>query len=640
MKRKFAVALLAFALAFSTATAVNAAAMTNAQKIQSLVDSKVIVGRDADGKGSIDLALDSQITRAEVATILVRLVGREDLANALKDGNQPFPDVNKNNWAFGEIAAAAAKGENIKPLMIGDENGKFNPEANITYQEVASMLLRAVQPDLDETNMSYPRDYVGMAARVGLLNGTESADYTKPATRKYVFEMLYNAKAIRAGEKLGKDDAFGKDVSLYDTAVKLINEYAKNRTESNYAIAVNAINAAPAEKRAELRQKLNDAQSGYRTGTGSYQDAINAIDNYRKLGTNDAYAKAVEAINKAPELDRPTLRSKLVEAENYRNRNYKNTTYNEAIDAIATYRRTGYNSDREKAKDIIKNAPSQYINELNNRLYDADRALGKTYNDYRYYSTSAEINTALSYIESYRTDRTNRNYDLAYNMIDRVTNSTDRSNLLNMLNDVRNYGNYRNNYYYYNNNYDYRYLPEYKDVNLKVSPYISKNSYSQMALNYIKAFVATGDNKYRDMALDEIKNAPAEDQKYLMDALPGVSYSRYPGGSDAKKATAYNLIDNYRRFGGTDRREKAAEAIREIPVSERQEANRLLEEADRLQGYGNYTDYYYRRALEAVLDYEKNGGSSLREYAREKIADVRNDSLREYLYNRLNYGRK
>ena len=643
MKRKIVAALLAFALAFGSGAAYAAStSMTNAQKIQNLVDSKIVVGRDLDGQGKADLALDQEITRMEVATILVRLAGREELAEALNGTTEPFPDIPKNHWANGYIAASNAKGSELKPLIIGDENGNFNPDNNITYPELATMLLRVVKPDLDESNMTYPRDHVAMAGRLGILNGIESADYDKPAQRKYVFEMLYNAKAIKAGEKLGQDDKKGDEVDLYQTAINLINDYARNRTDSNKRIAEKAIEAAPAEKRAELRQKLLDAALGNTTSTGTKSEAEDAIERYRKTGNINDYAKAVESINKAPATERVSLRNKLTEAEkSVKSLDNKGTTYKDATDEISRYYRSGLNSDRNKAIDAIRRAPSKYTNELYEKLEEADRKNGRrgSYN-YGYLSNDSRTREALRKIEDFERYNTTSNRNKAVDAINKAPIS-DRDELIRRLDNVdyRYDNRYRDYDYYYNNDYS-------RDVNdalRAIEDYRVKRVTYNEAKRVVDRIDDSSDRRYVEYILEDVSRNGYYSRDYYFrpyrydDRDYDYRYlsSRYTKPSyDTTKivnTTAERYINEYSRTGSTSARRDAIRAIENGQSSDRKYLRNLLFDAE-LKNMSNSSSRY-AEALRRTEDYRINRTTDNYRSAKSAIGyagdegDILNDRL-------------
>lgn len=85
-----------------------------------------------DGDGTVQPARN--LRRAELATILTRLLGLKDRAAA-----NTFSDVTANDWYADAVLKCAKAG-----IMLGDGTGKANPEAPITRQEAIVMIGRAV----------------------------------------------------------------------------------------------------------------------------------------------------------------------------------------------------------------------------------------------------------------------------------------------------------------------------------------------------------------------------------------------------------------------------------------------------------------------------------------------------------------
>ncbi|WP_332650900.1 S-layer homology domain-containing protein [Lysinibacillus sp. 54212] len=77
---------------------------------------------------------DGQVTRAEFTAFLDRSLGLETPADI------SFPDVKSTHWYYGSVARAVHSG-----LVKGDEKGYFNPNNNISRQEMASMLKRTLE---------------------------------------------------------------------------------------------------------------------------------------------------------------------------------------------------------------------------------------------------------------------------------------------------------------------------------------------------------------------------------------------------------------------------------------------------------------------------------------------------------------
>lgn len=87
---------------------------------------------EGDGDGTVQPARN--LKRAELATILTRLLGLKDKAPA-----NTFSDVAANAWYADAVLKCAQAG-----IMLGDGTGKANPEASIDRQQAIVMIGRAV----------------------------------------------------------------------------------------------------------------------------------------------------------------------------------------------------------------------------------------------------------------------------------------------------------------------------------------------------------------------------------------------------------------------------------------------------------------------------------------------------------------
>ena len=134
--------------------------------IETMNERKVITGYD-DGK----FRPDSQITRAEMAVMLSRLL------NLSGEQNDIFGDVLGESWYAESINAAAAFG------IIEGNDGMFYPDSDITRQDTAVMLKRildkkrilteakmASYSDYDEVS-SYAKEAINVLSQLGILNG-------------------------------------------------------------------------------------------------------------------------------------------------------------------------------------------------------------------------------------------------------------------------------------------------------------------------------------------------------------------------------------------------------------------------------------------------------------------------------------
>lgn len=136
-------------------------------------------------KDSEDFKAEKNVTRAEFASMIVRALNLEASAKSLAALPTGFKDVPTNLWANGYIAVAKQQG-----IINGYPNGTFQPNRQISYQDMATMLTIALGKA--EVGTVYPAGYIVKAQQLGLFNKVDVPAYTDMATRGNVFKMVYN----------------------------------------------------------------------------------------------------------------------------------------------------------------------------------------------------------------------------------------------------------------------------------------------------------------------------------------------------------------------------------------------------------------------------------------------------------------
>ncbi|MDG0795030.1 S-layer homology domain-containing protein [Cohnella ginsengisoli] len=100
------------------------------EDVHTLASLLVINGVD---EGSF--APGAPVTRAEMTAMVVRALGLQDAAAT----SPAFGDVASGSWYAEAVAAAAQAG-----IVQGEASGRFRPDAPISRQEAAAVLMRAM----------------------------------------------------------------------------------------------------------------------------------------------------------------------------------------------------------------------------------------------------------------------------------------------------------------------------------------------------------------------------------------------------------------------------------------------------------------------------------------------------------------
>ena len=164
---------------------VSAMSLTDKQK-EELYSYNIMTG-DENG----NLRPSDHITRAEAARMVCA-------AGNLKkaDNSVGFADVPNGHWAHDYICAVKDAG-----IAVGDENGNFNPESDITNEEIIKMLVCLLGYNTMAEYMSgYPAGYNAVASHLGITSSLELVPGT-PAIRSDVGIMICNSLDVPLAEK-------------------------------------------------------------------------------------------------------------------------------------------------------------------------------------------------------------------------------------------------------------------------------------------------------------------------------------------------------------------------------------------------------------------------------------------------------
>ena len=162
-------------------------------KIQYVIDKKLVEGYEDGSYG-----LDKNIKRSEITRLLVLANGQEDLAKRLQGSMKIYNDVDVKHWANGVISVGTTSPSDANglPMLAGYPDHSFKPERDVTYAELAKMLVVLVKEDLTKDmhdHAIWATDWMRWAALLGITDGVTIENSDKAANRADAFTMVYNA---------------------------------------------------------------------------------------------------------------------------------------------------------------------------------------------------------------------------------------------------------------------------------------------------------------------------------------------------------------------------------------------------------------------------------------------------------------
>lgn len=214
-------------------------------KIQYIIDKKFVEGYE-DGS----MGYDKNITRAEITRLLVLANGNEDLAKQLQGSLKIYSDVELAHWANGVINVGTTRPSSANgiAMLAGYPDGSFKPDKNVSYAELAKMLVVLVKKDLTADmvkNAKWATSWMTWAAELGILEDVNVADSNAAANRADAFTMLYNAlfymkefKRVPANEVRGI-------VSELNKSKLVLNE----EKDKEYTITADTVYVRPTESK-------------------------------------------------------------------------------------------------------------------------------------------------------------------------------------------------------------------------------------------------------------------------------------------------------------------------------------------------------------------------------------------------------
>ncbi|RCW44834.1 S-layer homology domain-containing protein [Paenibacillus prosopidis] len=188
MKKSLLAFVLAFSLVLSVAVPAFAATPSDVvgKPVQSAVEELTALGV-INGYEDGTFKPGNDITRAELAKVIVIATGNASNADLLKSQKPVFKDVKANQWYTGYINVAEAK------KLVQGYNGKFRPSDKVKFEEVVAVLVRALGYKDANLSGTWPNNVL-LQANSPEINMFKGVDITKgeSANRGVVAQLVSN----------------------------------------------------------------------------------------------------------------------------------------------------------------------------------------------------------------------------------------------------------------------------------------------------------------------------------------------------------------------------------------------------------------------------------------------------------------
>ncbi|MBP2024875.1 S-layer homology domain-containing protein [Peptoniphilus stercorisuis] len=210
-----------------------------------------------------DLKLNKGIKRSEITKLLVYANDGENIAKNLEKIQGSYKDVEINHWANGVINAATNSpvGKSGLFMINGYPDKTFKPEREITYAELAKMLVvladdNLTEEDVKNADANWPNTWISKAQESGLLEDVAFSDVNKTVNREEAFTMFYNGiyeKSESLKEKNKEEVKEIKDSVEVKESKK--RKKHKNNSSNNEEVIEEEILRAPTDGLKELKIK-------------------------------------------------------------------------------------------------------------------------------------------------------------------------------------------------------------------------------------------------------------------------------------------------------------------------------------------------------------------------------------------------
>ena len=250
------------------------AALATSDTSDSVIEQVVKAAEIMVGDSSGNLNLDSTVTRAEYAKMLVCASTSKDSV-AGTSNSSPFKDVPYTHWAAGYIKTAVQQG-----WLSGYLDGSYKPNKTVTLEEAVTGVLKLLGYSTTDLSGSYPYAQLAMYRSLGL-NTRITAAQGSSMTRRSMMYLFYNLLNTKT-----------KDGQVY---AQTLGYTLNSNNEIDYLSMISDTMEGPFVVESGLSSIVSTAgRTIYRNGYASTADAVQKYDVVYYTGSTIwAYANAV-----------------------------------------------------------------------------------------------------------------------------------------------------------------------------------------------------------------------------------------------------------------------------------------------------------------------------------------------------------
>ncbi len=302
--KKVLALVLAFACAF---TMFAGAAFTDQADIKvksDVVDTLVSLGV-IEGFEDGSFQPNGTVTRAQMAKMIYVLRTGNSDASAYNDDKTSFTDIG-SHWARGYIKYCQSLG-----IIAGKSSTIFAPNANVTAQEAAKMLLVTLGYDAQKaglTGAGWASKTNALADEAGLLEDVNTS-FTAACPRQYAAQLIYNA--IDAVTVAWRDDAYtkynyngsenktvGEKYMGLNKTVGILNDVTKDTDKNTFSLTVNVNTTESNGKKLGTFTKVTKDYSAlkYQKVKVLYKDKDNVFGVYSMTDDNTVVSNVMDNV--------------------------------------------------------------------------------------------------------------------------------------------------------------------------------------------------------------------------------------------------------------------------------------------------------------------------------------------------------